>query len=48
MLAEAEKIAREEYDRRKILVTSALGTKMYYMRFGYKYDGPYMSKELKN
>ena len=48
LLAEAEKIAREEYDRRKILVTSALGTKMYYMRFGYKYDGPYMSKELKN
>jgi len=47
LLAEAEKIARED-DRQKILVTSALGTKMYYMRFGYKYDGPYMSKELKN
>ena len=48
LLAEAERIAKEEYDRQKILVTSALGTKMYYMRFGYKYDGPYMSKELKN
>ena len=48
LLAEAERIAKEEHDRRKILVTSALGTKMYYMRFGYKYDGPYMSKELKN
>ncbi|MEM2272764.1 MAG: tRNA uridine(34) 5-carboxymethylaminomethyl modification radical SAM/GNAT enzyme Elp3, partial [Candidatus Bathyarchaeia archaeon] len=31
---------------RKILVTSALGTKKYYMRFGYNYDGPYMSKSL--
>ena len=48
LLAEAERIAKEEYDRRKILVTSGLGTKMYYMRFKYKYDGPYMSKELKN
>jgi len=48
LLAEAERMAKEDYDRRKILVTSALGTKMYYMRFGYKYDGPYMSKELKN
>jgi len=45
LLAEAERISRE-YGMRKILVTSALGTKRYYMRFGYKYDGPYMSKML--
>ncbi|MEM2320357.1 MAG: tRNA uridine(34) 5-carboxymethylaminomethyl modification radical SAM/GNAT enzyme Elp3 [Candidatus Bathyarchaeia archaeon] len=31
---------------KKILVTSALGTKKYYMRFGYNYDGPYVSKSL--
>lgn len=44
LLAEAEKIAREEYGLKKILVTSALGTKQYYKKFGYNHDGPYMSK----
>jgi elongator complex protein 3 len=46
LLAEAEHIAGEEYGLEKILVTSALGTKEYYKRFGYNYDGPYMSKIL--
>jgi len=46
LLAEAERITREEYSRRKILVISALGTKEYYKKFGYNYDGPYMSKKL--
>jgi len=46
LLAEAERITREEYNRRKVVVTSALGTKQYYKRFGYHYDGPYMSKTL--
>ncbi len=46
LLSRAERLSREEYDRRKILITSGLGTKKYYMRFGYKYDGPYMSKIL--
>ena len=46
LLVEAERLSREEYDQRKILVMSALGTKQYYMRFGYKYDGPYVSKKL--
>jgi len=45
LLKGAEEISRE-YGCRKILVTSALGTKRYYMRFGYRYDGPYMSKKL--
>jgi elongator complex protein 3 len=44
LLTKAENIAYEEYDRNKILVTSALGTKQYYKRFGYHYDGPYMAK----
>jgi len=48
LLSEAERISREEYDRRKIVVTSALGTKQYYERFGYVYDGPYVSKILEN
>ncbi|MEM3597208.1 MAG: tRNA uridine(34) 5-carboxymethylaminomethyl modification radical SAM/GNAT enzyme Elp3 [Candidatus Bathyarchaeia archaeon] len=46
LLAEAERITRQEYDLKKILVISALGTKEYYKRFGYAYDGPYMSKML--
>jgi len=46
LLAEAERITKEEYGLGKILVMSALGTKEYYMRFGYRYDGVYMSKML--
>jgi len=46
LLAEAERITKEEYDRRKVVVISALGTKQYYKRFGYQHDGPYMSKKL--
>ncbi|MBX5328702.1 MAG: tRNA uridine(34) 5-carboxymethylaminomethyl modification radical SAM/GNAT enzyme Elp3 [Candidatus Bathyarchaeia archaeon] len=46
LLGEAERIVREEYGFGKILVISALGTKRYYMRFGYTYDGAYMSKRL--
>jgi elongator complex protein 3 len=48
LLAEAERISKEEYDLEKIVVTSALGTKQYYKRYGYDYDGPYMSKSLLN
>jgi len=46
LLAEAERITREEYRRKKVVVISALGTKQYYMRRGYTYDGLYMSKML--
>lgn len=46
LLREAERLSREEYDVRKILVLSALGTKEYYSRAGYARDGPYMSKRL--
>lgn len=46
LLREAERITREEYDRRKVVVISALGTKQYYMRTGYRHDGPYVSKRL--
>jgi len=48
LLSEAERMSLEDYDREKIVVTSALGTKHYYRRFGYDYDGPYVSKLLKN
>ncbi len=46
LLSEAERKVLEDYDRTKIVVTSALGTKQYYKRFGYNYDGLYVSKNL--
>lgn len=48
LLGEAERISREDYSFEKIVVISALGTKRYYKRFGYDYDGVYMSKMLEN
>jgi len=48
LLAEAERITKEDFDFKKISVISALGTRQYYMRFGYQYDGVYMSKMLEN
>lgn len=48
LLTRAENITREDYDLRRILVISALGTKQYYKRLGYMHDGAYMSKTLEN
>ncbi|MCW4020388.1 MAG: GNAT family N-acetyltransferase, partial [Candidatus Bathyarchaeota archaeon] len=45
LLERSEEISRGQ-GCEKILVTGALGTKRYYKRFGYTYDGPYMSKKL--
>jgi len=45
LLREAESISRKE-KKKKIFVTSALGTKEYYYRRGYTPDGPYVSKPL--
>jgi len=46
LIAEAERVAQEEYDAKKVLILSALGVKRYYARFGYRPDGPYVSKLL--
>ncbi|WNZ29038.1 MAG: tRNA uridine(34) 5-carboxymethylaminomethyl modification radical SAM/GNAT enzyme Elp3 [Candidatus Bathyarchaeota archaeon] len=46
LLSEAEKVAVEDFDRKKVVVISALGTKPYYMQLGYSYDGPYVSKQV--
>jgi elongator complex protein 3 len=46
LLSEAERATLEDYDRTKVVVISALGTKQYYKQFGYDYDGPYVSKQL--
>ncbi len=48
LLAEAERIAREEYDCKKILVLSGIGVREYYRKQGYykPYNSPYMHKDL--
>jgi len=48
LLNEAERTSKEDYDLKKILVISALGTKQYYRYLGYKKDGVYMSRKLEN
>ncbi len=47
LLRKAERLANEDYDLKKLLVISALGTRRYYMRRGYGRDGVYVSKRLK-
>lgn len=44
LMKEAEKIAREEFDIKKMLVISGIGVKNYYIKLGYKKDGVYMGK----
>jgi elongator complex protein 3 len=46
LLHEAERISREEFDARKVVVLAGIGTRNYYRRFGYQREGPYMSKRL--
>lgn len=46
LLSEAERISKERYDMKKLVVLSALGTKEYYKKLGYYPDGVYMSKRL--
>jgi len=47
LMNKAEEIASESYDATKISVLAGIGTRNYYRKFGYKRDGPYMSKDLK-
>ena len=46
LLKEAERLANEEFDARKLLVISGIGAKPYFYKFDYKKDGPYMSKKI--
>ncbi|MGQ4875182.1 MAG: tRNA uridine(34) 5-carboxymethylaminomethyl modification radical SAM/GNAT enzyme Elp3 [Promethearchaeia archaeon] len=46
LLQYAEKIAKEEFDAKKIAVISGLGVRDWFYAQGYKLDGPYVSKEL--
>jgi len=47
LMDEAEKISKEDFDAKKLLVISAVGTREYYKKLGYSLDGPYMSKQLR-
>ncbi|MDE1853637.1 MAG: tRNA uridine(34) 5-carboxymethylaminomethyl modification radical SAM/GNAT enzyme Elp3 [Thaumarchaeota archaeon] len=44
LMRRMEKTAREDFDARKLLVTSAVGTRNYYRKLGYGKEGPYMSR----
>ena len=46
LMKDAEKISKEEFDAKRILVISAVGTREYYQKLGYSLYGPYMSKTL--
>ena len=46
LMAESEKIAKEEFGIKKMLVISGIGAREYYYKLGYKKDGIYVSKEL--
>jgi len=47
LLEEAERIAKEEFDKREMLIISGVGARPYYFKRGYKLKGPYMAKALK-
>jgi len=46
LLHEAERIAKKEFGMKKLAVISGVGAREYYRKFGYKNDGPYVSKRL--
>jgi len=46
LIKEAERIAKEEFDAKKLAIISGVGVREYYYKLGYKRDGPYVSKPL--
>jgi len=46
LMKKAEEIAKEEFDANKIIVMSAIGTRLYYKKLGYEIEGPYMVKKI--
>jgi elongator complex protein 3 len=47
LMAEAEKIAKEEFGAKKIAVISGVGVRGYYLKQGYRLQGTYMIKKIK-
>ena len=46
LMESAERLSSEEFGAKKVLVTSAVGTRNYYRKLGYERLGPYMAKRL--
>ncbi len=46
LLGEAESIAVEKFDAKKMLVISGIGAREYYRKFGYEREGVYMGKRV--
>ena len=46
LMEEAESIARDEWDMKKIVVISGVGARPYFRKLGYRKNGPYMAKRL--
>ena len=46
LMKEAERIAKEEFDKNKVVVISGIGVRPYFYRLEYKIDGPYVSKKI--
>ncbi len=46
LIREVERIAHQEFDAKKMVVTSAVGTRNYYRMLGYERLGPYVVREL--
>lgn len=46
LLQEAEKIAKEEFNKKKLIVISGIGVRDYYYKLGYKKEGPYVVKTI--
>lgn len=47
LLKEAEKIAKKEFNKDKLVIISGIGVKEYYYKLGYNKEGPYVTKSLK-
>jgi elongator complex protein 3 len=42
LLKEAERIAREEFDKKRMIAIAGVGVKQWFAKQGYTYEGPYM------
>lgn len=47
LMLEAERISKEEFHAKKLVVISGIGVREYYKKLGYVQDGPYVSKNLR-
>jgi len=46
LLEEAERMADERFDKKKVLVISGIGAREYYRKRGYRLEGAYMGKKI--